>query len=62
MIGAQDEGTTIPEAVAMEAATVETEATESAGEVATATAPPPESGTTVAPAVSAEERAEPHPR
>jgi hypothetical protein len=40
MIGAQDEGTTIPEAVAMEAATVETEATESVGEVATATAPP----------------------
>jgi hypothetical protein len=47
MTGAQDEGATIPEAVAMETAIVETVATEPVVEAVTATSL--ELGTTVAP-------------
>jgi hypothetical protein len=59
LTGAQAEGATIPQVVAMETAAVETDSTELVVEAATKTAPRP--GTTVALEPSVEERVDSHP-
>jgi hypothetical protein len=59
LAGAQTEGVAIPEAVAMETATVVTEPTEPIAETAEGTAP--RLGTIVAPELSAETRVDPLP-